>query len=709
MEATMRKVLLILVTLVFCYSGLNAQNYSLSFDGVNDYTEVAISPTDYSSGGDFYFDGSLSMEIWFKTNQGVGTLLSSYSHTTHGDPHVGLYEIKIDVNGKLQSNIRDGNDTEWASWVVGAKTDTSLIDVAVNDGKWHHVAVVYDEDKSTIFAYLDGVYAIQRTEKSDPVGTPMVFGIINPTNPIQMGDHYQSNLGHSVFYPGFIDEVRIWNRALSETEISSKMYTITDPSNETGLIGYWKFNEGTGTTANDLSGNNHHGTINGAVWSTDVPPIPPSINVSIDSVITLIGDTISVPVRVEFPADSTFSSAEISFSGFQQSGLEYIGVVSDTGLMGTAGWTIQTNVTDTLLITASAGSNDISGSGEIFRLKFYVPFNQLSGFTPITLENALFNNGELYVLKNNGGIQANCPIHYGDVDQNGEIRAYDASQILKHLVGYITLDECQLRNADVTLDETVSSLDASVILMNVVGIIDTLPYDTTSGSLKASGIITMNNDGIQAGDTIYIPLNLSDGDNILSFESVIEYNPLHLTFMDILWSEQLNDFTIELNTQGGEIIIAGAGSHPDGREGQFGSIQFIVNKNFNESETYVDLKKLQWNEESPQIDVTTATLSKITNVPNEGDIIPNRFYLEQNYPNPFNPSTTISYQIPKSEYVEISVYDTRGRLIVNLENDFKKSGHYTITWDASGLGSGIYFYQIKAGNFVDIKKSILIK
>ncbi len=89
--------------------------------------------------------------------------------------------------------------------------------------------------------------------------------------------------------------------------------------------------------------------------------------------------------------------------------------------------------------------------------------------------------------------------------------------------------------------------------------------------------------------------------------------------------------------------------------------------------------------------------------------IPKVYALNQNFPNPFNPSTKISYQISKSEFVSLKVYDILGNEVSTLVNEKKSPGNYEINFDASSLSSGVYFYQIKAGNFVQTKKMTLIK
>ncbi len=95
---------------------------------------------------------------------------------------------------------------------------------------------------------------------------------------------------------------------------------------------------------------------------------------------------------------------------------------------------------------------------------------------------------------------------------------------------------------------------------------------------------------------------------------------------------------------------------------------------------------------------------------NESQAKPIKFSLMQNYPNPFNPTTVIAYQIPKSSEVSIKIYDSLGREVAVLVNRKQKSaGTHEVKFDASSLSSGVYFYRIQAGNFVEQKKMILLK
>jgi len=94
---------------------------------------------------------------------------------------------------------------------------------------------------------------------------------------------------------------------------------------------------------------------------------------------------------------------------------------------------------------------------------------------------------------------------------------------------------------------------------------------------------------------------------------------------------------------------------------------------------------------------------------NNKSVLPKEYCISQNYPNPFNPSTVISYSIPSASDVKLIVYNSLGQRIQVLENGFKSAGNYTVTFNASEHPSGIYFYKIESGNFIQVKKMILMK
>ena len=93
----------------------------------------------------------------------------------------------------------------------------------------------------------------------------------------------------------------------------------------------------------------------------------------------------------------------------------------------------------------------------------------------------------------------------------------------------------------------------------------------------------------------------------------------------------------------------------------------------------------------------------------ESSSIPKQMELFQNYPNPFNPTTMIEFTISKLSTVDLRIFDLLGRKVVTLENEQRTPGNYSVKWDASDLPSGVYFYQLRAGPFVQTRMLVLVK
>ena len=89
--------------------------------------------------------------------------------------------------------------------------------------------------------------------------------------------------------------------------------------------------------------------------------------------------------------------------------------------------------------------------------------------------------------------------------------------------------------------------------------------------------------------------------------------------------------------------------------------------------------------------------------------IPEKFELKQNYPNPFNPLTQIQYNLTKSMNISLVLYNTLGVEVMKLDSGYRSSGSHIVNMDASDLPTGIYFYQLRAGDFIQTRKMSLIK
>lgn len=98
-----------------------------------------------------------------------------------------------------------------------------------------------------------------------------------------------------------------------------------------------------------------------------------------------------------------------------------------------------------------------------------------------------------------------------------------------------------------------------------------------------------------------------------------------------------------------------------------------------------------------------------TSVEKHPEAVPNVFVLEQNYPNPFNPSTTIQFELPRSLFVKLSVYDALGGEVSTLVNERKEKGIHQVRFDGMGFSSGVYFYRLQAGEVWQTGKMLLVR
>ncbi|MDZ4712411.1 MAG: T9SS type A sorting domain-containing protein, partial [bacterium] len=89
--------------------------------------------------------------------------------------------------------------------------------------------------------------------------------------------------------------------------------------------------------------------------------------------------------------------------------------------------------------------------------------------------------------------------------------------------------------------------------------------------------------------------------------------------------------------------------------------------------------------------------------------IPDKYSLSQNYPNPFNPTTKINFSVPVNSLVKLKIYDVLGKEVMTLINEQKQAGNYAAEFNGANLSSGIYFFRMEAGEFVDVKRMVLVK
>jgi hypothetical protein len=291
------------------------------------------------------------------------------------------------------------------------------------------------------------------------------------------------------------------------------------------------------------------------------------------------------------------------------------------------------------------------------------------------------------------------------------VQAYDATIILRHVVGLETLDSLQLEVGDVSLDLTISALDASYVLQYVVGLIDDLPFLPIQTQIS-TGDLTMEDMGAVPGMTIDIPIHISNDQNIQGLMGTLNYDPAMLSLDTLIFSDYLDGYLIEYNEiNPGEVIVAASGNNPNSQSGLLANVTFEVLEGFTD-ETTVSIMDLRLNENEPVEVSTEMTISYVLGI--DGAAIPDVYALHQNYPNPFNPITRINYDLPEDALVNITIYDMMGREVKTLINSEQSAGYRTTRWNATNhigqpVSAGLYLYVIQASNFRQTRKMVLLK
>jgi len=250
----MKKIPLLLSLLVSTctYSQVCVSNTSsLKFNGNSDYVQI-------NSSNNLALDSALTVEAWIKPSAWGNeywdnSIFCKHSWSTGEQGYV----LRCGANGQLSFNfagLADGVPTSWKDIV---SDDNALV-----LDTWQHVVGSFDGYRMRLF--VNGVQ----------IADSLFVGTLVPGTNFNACIGRLSDFGafETRYFKGKIDEVRVWNRALSQEEIQQKMSVHLDPSQEIGLVGYWRLNDSTGSAVTDLSGNLNNGTKYGASWQLDDVP-----------------------------------------------------------------------------------------------------------------------------------------------------------------------------------------------------------------------------------------------------------------------------------------------------------------------------------------------------------------------------------------------------------------------------------------------------
>ncbi|MCF8242222.1 MAG: T9SS type A sorting domain-containing protein [Melioribacteraceae bacterium] len=431
---------------------------------------------------------------------------------------------------------------------------------------------------------------------------------------------------------------------------------------------------------------------------------------SVDDKIGVPGDTVSLDFDLQIFDAVSFSSGLINVTGFYNQ-LDFLDADTSSGILSQFNSEFVVNDQDSLIKISFASASDIDSSGKLFSLKFLVMENS-SGTVPVLIDSVLIDTGIYDVGIKNGSVQILEPF-YGDVDLNSQVQPYDATVILKHLIGaYPPFNLQQQLNADVTIDETISAMDASIILQYTAELIDSLPHPFNifpDGTIELPDYVDGNE------PVIAVPVTVNNSNNVYSFEGSIKYDTSILQFENVNFSSELDGFVIQ-DTTGNEMLnFAAASSNGVDLNGTMMTFNFSKIDSSSNNNTLVYYDRMRLNEAAELTKFDSCLVDFTTNL--DVSEMPDKFSLAQNYPNPFNPATKIRFTIPSSafsrnterENVSLIIYDILGNKVAALVNEPKSPGNYEIEFDGANLASGVYIYKLKAGSYSGIKKMILLK
>jgi hypothetical protein len=619
----MRKFFIIITIFIVSKYSVRAQNsYSLDFDGEGDYVEIIdesamIANADQMTLSGWVYPRGPNADSWTQFD-------GFFGFRNNNDADVYLLQLgAYKVEGRLR--VSGGGDFTIET------AENSIISET-----WHHLALTYDG--SNIILYIDGI-EVGSTEASGQ--------ITNESVPLKIGSLVFDNTNFDL--DGQVDEVSLWNIALTQQQVQD--YMEADLTDATGLVGYWNFNSGSGETANDASGNENHGSIYGATWSTNVP-FQQTYSGPVWHVATTGSDSTG-----DGSADNPFATIQTGIDSASD---------GDTVLVATGTYVENINFNGkNIVVMSTDGANNtiIDGNDNNNSVVTFINGEtnsaHLKGFTLI---NGTGNwIGDFNAEEDGGGIfcySSNPTLSYLLIYDNyaalygGGVFLWDSSPIFSNVV--ISNNEAA---GGISNDPNVGSGIYSGGNSNPV-ITNTIIWGNLPESDAIDGIATVSYSNIQGG---------------WEGEGNIDTNPLFC-------NPDSGDYTLAENSP---CIDAGDPSSPLDSDG-----------------TIADMGAFG---------VGCSAILAI-----EEEFIPMEFALHQNYPNPFNPLTTLRYDLSEQSLVNIIIYDMLGREVKTLVNTTQDAGFKSVIWNATNdygkpVSAGVYLYQIQAGEFVQTNKMVLLK
>ncbi|MBT5996180.1 MAG: T9SS type A sorting domain-containing protein [Candidatus Marinimicrobia bacterium] len=586
----MKKIAILLSLIV----SANAQY--LEFDGTNDYIEAT--DNSFPMGSEVR-----TAAMWIKTTQ-------------TGEKYFFCY-------GK--------DDTQYQRWSIGISNGYNLVEFnnasvhsekIVNDGLWHHIAASYDGTNMNI--YVDG-------SKESLSGDINVTFDTKSSGKVLIGDNSDTSVpAGSYRFKGSIDEVSVFNKALSADEIlelyksGSELNLISnsgDYVSSSNLVGYWRFNEGTGTTVGDASSKGNDGTIYGANW------------IDGESSFNDKG-TKAITFNVELPTHS-LPDTNISLV-FWKSGAESN---ECTGCNGRDTVSMRKLSDDHWEATVGLDTTLVAGDvGE--SMYWYHYFKTIPDYT-IKEDLERFKSEP-----NPDGLRQLEPGWHKETPLVNKDTVIAWNNIAPESFEWIS---------DV-LDTVIINKD------NITDTYNLQWAESKSVDLDSIHYLVYAKIGVYPVEEIY--------------DTTVTTLPLtYQEFLENVFEE----------TPGNGVTVKFSVSATDGKD--------TVKVSGDDRVVYVN---------------------RYEYLSTESEGIPTVFALHENYPNPFNPTTTLRFDLPEVSDITLTIYNMLGQRVKTFNMNDTPAGFHSIKWNAINdygdpVGAGVYLYQLRANQYLETRKMVLLK
>jgi len=608
---------------------------TLSFDGEKNYVDCGHTNSLTLT--------TFSVSAWIKIEDGDGSSLvvnkGGYGYDPPGK------------NSNYAISVRDNKFSGGFEEHGGADYEVESSET-YNDGNWHFVVVTYD--KKNLILYVDGDEVGREETSADPE--------LNNTSPLTIG---KNSLLDDRYFNGQVDEVRIYNYALSKSQIQADMNKCT-PTSESE-----------------------------------------SRKLIIPELTAAPGDTVTVPITID-DAEGV-AGADISLT--YDSSILTISEVKSTELSGDLSLIPNTETAGQISLSIAGAKGIAEGSGSLIDLIFTVDSKAEAGSeTQIKFEDAaLFDElGETIPSSvQDGKMEIVSACTKGDVNNDGKIRANDAIIALRIATGLQQPTDAQRCAADMNDDGKIRANDAIIILRKATGLAAPV-METIASAGKPITVMLSETHGI-VGESVTVPLKVDSIDGLAGGNFCIAYDNTVLRAVDI--------------SSDSDVSLAGNIAEPGVVRIAFASADKVSNETVAEIRFDIladDVSPLTLQRaELYRSDALPVDSRKIDGQFSSWAMPPEHSALLQNFPNPFNPETWIPYQLKEGDEVRIRIYNVAGNLVRELELGYKPAGLYVSQdraayWDGRNklgtlVASGVYFYSIKAGDFSAVRKLIVLK